>query len=49
MRGSDGELFDLVGEIRNLNTAMLQIVKVLKDIRELLKKDVPEEGNGGKK
>lgn len=35
-------MFDLVGEIRNLNTVMMQILKVLKEL-------VKEKDNGGAK
>lgn len=46
MRGSDGELFDLVGEIRQLVTVMMQIEK---DLKKLIKQGEPEEKttNGG--
>ena len=35
-------MFDLVCEIRNLNTAMYQIVKLLKDIAKELKDEKTE-------
>ena len=37
-------MFDLVCEIRNLNTAMYQIVKLLKDIAKELKDEKTEGG-----
>lgn len=41
-------MFDLVCEVRNLNTALYQIVKILKDIAKDLK-DEKTEGGGTKK
>lgn len=37
-------MFDLVCEVRNLNTALYQIVKILKDIAKDLKDEKSEGG-----
>ena len=37
-------MFDLVCEVRNLNTALYQIVKILKDIAKDLKDNEKTEG-----
>ena len=37
-------MFDLVCEVRNLNTALFQIVKILKDIAKDLKDEKTEGG-----
>lgn len=37
-------MFDLVCEVRNLNTALYQIVKILKDIAKDLKDEKTTEG-----
>ncbi len=43
-------MFELVGAVRNLCTTMQEIANVLKEIRELMKRDIPgEKTNGGTK